>query len=269
MLGKALDQLHQILSPFGTYCNGPLSKPASLGENLGPDTGCVHLSSSVHSGLVNSGSTSHGSAHSLSCTAAKKKILEPEAGQVCRTQNKEQTMRLLFTSSGPGPPVFPEKSGFPEETFLGRAWCGDRDVMTRSPPALAKAERGRVPRPTFPASMFPGSFSCPGGAGGLGGVDRGSGPGTSLSEDTVPRRLPEDQAGAASAVEARLFPQGLGWGHSGLLGQPRALSSGRNDGSEDVTICLGWPSTQAWASSAVCCWLWRNTVIHANFYGTV
>lgn len=78
----------------------------------------------------------------------------------------------------------------------------------------------------------------------MGGVDHGSEPGGSLLEGTVPRRLPKYQAGAPSAFEAQLFPQGLGWGHSGLLGQPRALSSGRNDGFEDVTVCLDWLSTQ-------------------------
>lgn len=66
----------------------------------------------------------------LYCT---KKILESEAGQVCRTENKGQTTRLVFTSSGMGPPVFLEKSGFPEEAFLPRVWYHEQDMMTRSP----------------------------------------------------------------------------------------------------------------------------------------
>lgn len=46
-------------------------------------------------------------------------------------------------SSGLGPPLpLPEKSGFPEEAFLGRVWCSDRDVMTRSPLPRPKPSYG-------------------------------------------------------------------------------------------------------------------------------
>lgn len=45
-----------------------------------------------------------------------------------------------------GPPVFPEKSGFPEEAFLGRAWCSDWDVLTVAPcPGQSQARVCLIP----------------------------------------------------------------------------------------------------------------------------
>lgn len=127
--------------------------------------------------------------------------------------NREAPVYVL----GPGAIALPEKSGFPEEAFLGRVWCSDRDVMTWSPLPWP-TQLGCVPRPAYSPASSPAQVWL-----GLDGVDLGSEPFGSLLGGTVPRRLPKYQAGAASAFEAQLFPQGLGWGHSGLLGQLRAL----------------------------------------------
>lgn len=91
------------------------------------------------------------------------------------------------------------------------------------------------------------------GLGSLGGVDQGSRPGTNLAGRSGAQSLPKSEAGAASASEAQFSPQDHGRGHSRLPGQLKALASGRRDGAKDVTICLGWLSTQACTSSALRC----------------